>query len=180
MLERYGTAVELDLAFHTSYRMSMFWSGEETLTTLVNLVEAFEARTTSYLSAAKGQDVELYELTMDQPRRKGTPQWVEETPEVALLKGISEQLQVLAHLTAKRKGRAKVKPYPRPLTAEQLYWREQSRKDFEHINQMLKFVPNEQFQATIQQAKEHQDTCRGGRITHTTGEPMTEQPDEGG
>lgn len=156
ILERYGDAVELDLA-STSYRLSMFHSGEESLMTLANLVRGFQRRSNSFLSAELQTDVEMYEARLDKdgnppPRGKPNPDIIEESLEVTLLKTLIEQMQILTQITAGKKT-PKVKPLPRPRDAESLYNAYMARLVFEEIDNALTFLPQAEFNELVNRSK---------------------------
>jgi hypothetical protein len=157
-LDRYGDAIERDLALHTHYRLREFFDGTETPNTLANLVDAFDRMTTSYFTEARALDMELFEATKDMPPRKSLgPSLVEETPVVAILKGIHELLQQNVHFAAgasMSKKKPKVTKLPRPKTSKDAWEQEQARQAYLHLEAVLNFVPQEQFEQTIANAPE--------------------------
>lgn len=99
--------------------------------------------------------MELYEQRYgDKPPPKGAPH--PDLREVGLaestLMRISDQIQQLLGLTAGVK-KPKVKPLPRPRTAVDEIARRAARAQFEHFEQVLNFVPQEQFEKTIREAQ---------------------------
>jgi hypothetical protein len=124
--------------------------GDETPNTLWNLCGAFEELSDTWLAQAKATDVELYEATLNQPRRRTAPPLVEESLQASLLKGIHELLQQLTHYTAanapKGTKRPTVRRLPRPVTAQQLYARAQARAAYDHVEAALVFIPTEQWE----------------------------------
>jgi hypothetical protein len=157
LLDRYGDAIERDLAFRTPYRLSDFLRGDETPNTLWNLVTAFEELSDTWLAAAKATDVELYEQTRHLPRRRSSPLLVEETAVVSLLKGILELLQQDVHYTAAaappKTKRPKVRRLPRPKTAAHLWAAAEARRAHEHVESVLVFVPEDQWRAASGQSE---------------------------
>lgn len=118
-------------------------------------MSAFSRSPNSYLSEALALDMDLYERTRDQPRRKDHGSLVEETPTVALLKLVVELLQQVAQYSANAagglgvKGKAKVKALPRPVTARDKWERHEARRAFEHLESVIRFVPPEEFDRKI-------------------------------
>ena len=95
-------------------------------------------------------DVELYEEQLkrfgDDPKGgTSAPDLTEVGLLESLVMGMTEQLQVLTHLTAKQKGKPKVKELPRPKTAAQLYKKAKAREAVEHLEGVIKFVSREEF-----------------------------------
>jgi hypothetical protein len=116
-------------------------------------VAALSDMSNSWLAQAQATDLELYEATRDRPRRKSDPLLVEETLVVSLLKGIHELLQQGTHYTAaaapKGTKRPKVRRLPRPKTAAQLWAREESRRAFEHVESVLVYVPEDEWERSV-------------------------------
>lgn len=169
MLSRYTAEIELDLAFHTTYRLSMFARGEEKLVTLVNLVEAFRRKRTSFLSAALITDVELYEQSVDKPEPAPTPpDHIDETAELAVLRLVSEQLQQVVHFVAsqspKAAGSPKVKRLPRPLTARDVFMRRNAVRGFAGLESKFKFVSNEEYAENVRRHREEEGGDDGQHV----------------
>jgi hypothetical protein len=104
--------------------------------------------------------MELYERTLDQPRAKGekAPDLVEFGLTESLLAGLHELLQQVVFWTSanapKKAGKPKITKLPRPKTAKQLYDAEQDRKAFAHLESVIRFVPQEQWERTIALAQQ--------------------------
>jgi len=100
------------------------------------------------------QDIELYE---EQLKLFGEPEEgkgaAPDLTEVGLLENlvmsVVEQLQGLAHYTAKQKGKPKIKEVPRPKTAGQLYKKFKTREAVEHLEGVIKFVSREQYEEGV-------------------------------
>lgn len=138
--------------------MRDFFDGSEVPNTLWNLCTALQRRRDSYLAQAIATDVELYEQSLGRPkgRVERSPDLVEFDLNSSLLMGIHEVLQQVLHFAAaaapKKAGKAKVKPLPRPKTAKHLYDAVKTREAVAHIESVLKFVPQAQFEETIAKA----------------------------
>lgn len=142
-MDRYGDEIELDLAFSTSYRLSDFFDGTATVNTLHNLLQTLRRRRTSYLAQAMANDMELYKASLDQPRPKNHPDLVEYDLQTSVLVGMHEILQQIRDFTAGAK-KAKVKPLPRPVTAEQRYKRQKAKQAYEDVMSLLVFTDDPQ------------------------------------
>jgi hypothetical protein len=131
-----------------------FFDGTEVPNTLYNLVSAFMRSTTSYLSEAIANDVDLYAATQNQPRRKADPAFTEETPVVVLLKSIHELIQQNIHYTAavvpKKTPKPKITKLSRVRTARDKYRNQKSREASEFIESRLNFVSQEEFDKSIE------------------------------
>lgn len=79
------------------------------------------------------------------------PDLVEVDLSVSLLMTAVEVLQQIRDFTAGHK-RPKVKILPRPKTAKDLYAQQQMRAAREHIESVLVFVPDDQWQRNIEAA----------------------------
>lgn len=159
LLSRYTKEIELDLAFHTSYRLSMFGNGQEKLITLANLVSGFRRMRTSFLHAAMMTDVELYERSVDGPELPpAPPDFIDETSGVALLRTISEQLQALAHYAARQKGAPKIRKLPRPVSARDAFMRREGSRQFASLEAKFKFVSNEEYAENVRRRQEEGGT----------------------
>lgn len=150
LLGRYGEAIEADLAFATSYRLSQFVRGDEPWATLHNLVTCLQKSSTSYLAAAQATDVEIYAAQIEANAKRRTSATQAAAPELtevdlptSLLMGMHELLQQLVHFTAanapKKTKKPKVKQIPRPVTAKELYERRRTRESYERLSSMLVF-----------------------------------------
>jgi hypothetical protein len=150
ILDRYGEAVELDLAFPTHYRLRDFFDGTEVPNTLANLISAFSRIETSFLAEAIALDTELYDATKDrkQPRRT-SPSLIGETREVSILKGMHELLQQIAFYGTQRPGRPKVVRMPRPKTAADFAAHRKAYETHLEIEASLKFVPRDEFKRVV-------------------------------
>jgi len=154
--------------------------GDETTATLYNLVTALQRRKTSYLAQAIALDEELYEQSLQGPQRppKKAPDLVEVGLSESLLMGIHEQLQQLNHWSAvntatafgqQKPPKPKVKSLPRPETARNAVERRLAREAFQHFEDVIVFVPQEQFEQTIARARAEQEG--GGPWPATPPEP---------
>lgn len=108
-------------------------------------------RRDSYLAQAIATDLDLYNPDADGRRRDSSPDLVEVDLGVSLLMSTVELLQQIRDFTAGHK-KPKVKAIPRPKTAKDLYERQQMRLAREHIESVLSFVPQEQWERTIAEA----------------------------
>jgi hypothetical protein len=159
----------LDLAFGTSYRLSEFFTGRETPNTLHNLVTALQRRRNSYLAQAMATDLDLYEENLDRPTRaERAPDLVEVDLATSLLMGVHELLQQVVWFTAsaapKKAGRPKITRLPRPKTAKHLYEAAQTAAALEHLDSVIRYVPEIEWRKTIAEAG-------GERWPPTTPEP---------
>lgn len=133
----------------------MFFDGSETPNTLWNIVTALQRRRTSYLAQAMATDVEAYEQSLDQPkgRVERAPDLVEVDLATSILMGMHEVLQQLVWFTsaAAPKGtrHPKITRLPRPKTAKHLYEAAQTREALAHLESVITFVPQDQWERTI-------------------------------
>ncbi len=108
---------------------------------------------TSYLAEAQSLDLELYEATKDQPKRKSSPSLTEVDHATSVLMGIHELLQQLIHWSAagapRKTGKPKVKPLPRPKTAADIYARRRAYETHLEIEAAIRFVPQDEFERVI-------------------------------
>ena len=101
---------------------------------------------TSHLRQAMATDVDLYRATggPDRPRLKPpAPPLTEYSPEVELLAAMFDRLGEVAAILARLGGskrRARLRPWARPETAEQLHRRQQRREAFEHLESVIRYV----------------------------------------
>lgn len=162
MLSRYGDEIEIDLAFHTSYRLSQFLRGEEHPNVLYNLCRAFQQRRDSYLRQAILLDEERYEEYVrihgePKARRAEPPALVEVDLPTSLLMTMVDILgKVLYYVSSqspKGTNKPKNKPMPRPRTAADIYKSRKARETYEHLQGVLVFVPDEQWKRNISEAR---------------------------
>lgn len=144
----------------------MFFDGTETPNTLYNLVQWFRKSHGSHLAAAIAQDMELYEATHDPdrpaPKVRRAPEMAEVDLPTSIFMGIHELLQEIRWWTAtnapKGARRPKVRRFPRPKAAAQLYATKRAREDHAFIEDHLMFVPPAEFDRIV---AEHKDKNGG-------------------
>jgi hypothetical protein len=147
------------LAFSTSYKLSDFFDGSQVPNTLHNIVMALQRRRTSYLAQAMATDIEVYEQNLEQPRGRveRAPDLIEVDLATSILMGQHELLQQIVHFTAanapKKTGRPKVTRLPRPKTAQQLYEAAERRNALAHLESVITFVPQEQWEHNLENAQ---------------------------
>jgi hypothetical protein len=150
-LDRYGDEIEFDLASRTSYRLSMFEAGAESWETLLNCVEKLRRLRTSFLYEAMITDVDLYLESEGEESAPLPPPFIEETPEVSLLRTLVEQNQASHHYLAHQKGRPRVKALPIPRSARDEAIARNTRESFRQLEAAIKFVDQDQFERTLRE-----------------------------
>ena len=152
----------MDLALHTSYKLSDFYRRREHWNTLHNLCRAFQRRRDSYLAQAIATDVDRYEEFVrvhgePDPRRAEPPALIEVDLQASLLMSLVDIGRAsLYYLSSNRGKRTKPyngKPLPRPRTAAHDFKSRKAREVYKHLQEVLVFVPEERFHATVAAAK---------------------------
>ncbi|MGW4127952.1 hypothetical protein [Amycolatopsis japonica] len=106
---------------------------------------------TSFLYEAMVTDVDLYDESEDDERPALPPPFIEETPEVALLRALVEQNQASHHYLAHKPGKPQVKSLPSPRSARDEAIARNTRKSFQALEAAIKFVEQDQFERTLRE-----------------------------
>jgi len=130
----------------------MFQSGAESWETLLNCVDKIARLRTSFLYEALITDVDLYlESEDDEDRPALPPPFIEETPEVSLLRKMVEQNDASHHYLAQQKGRPRVRALPVPRSARDEAIARNTRESFKALEAAITFVSEEQFERTLRE-----------------------------
>lgn len=109
----------------------------------------------SHLRAAQAGDVELYmTLGLDKkpPGKVPPPPLTEFSPDVELLAAVHDRLGEVIRAVAASSGSRRLpkpKPWPRPRTARDEVRRRKSLDNFRHLEQVITFVPESDWRASL-------------------------------
>lgn len=125
------------------------------------MIEAFKARSTSYLAEAISLDVEMYEMFEDEhdKRKKSVnaPSSTEVDFLTSILMGMYSLMQQQVHYTAAqcppKTKKAKVKPLPVPKTAKDLLEKRRAQEANNEALSVISWVSPEEYQRMTTELK---------------------------